>query len=32
MAILTCVWVANETAGGVATLLRMTRWPVGAEI
>jgi hypothetical protein len=26
------VWVANETAGGVATLLRITRCPVGAEI
>ncbi len=26
------VWVANETAGGVAMLLRRTRWPAGAEI
>lgn len=30
VAILACVcgrfWIANETAGGVATLLRMTRW------
>ena len=26
------VRVANETAGGVATLLRMTRWPVATEI
>jgi len=26
------MWVANETPGGVATLPRMTRWPVGAKI
>ena len=27
-----CVWVANETAGGVAMLPRMTRWPAGGKI